>query len=63
MTLGHYHTTYEVAAELGITAQRVGVIARHRGIEPKRIGGQMFWTPKQIDAMRVRVTGRPRKDD
>ena len=52
----------EVAAELGITPQRVRALAQSRGVGTK-VGGYMWtFTDSDVDAMRVRTPGRPAKE-
>ena len=52
----------EVAAELGITPQRVRALAQSRGVGTK-VGGYMWaFTASDVDAMRERKPGRPAKE-
>ena len=53
-------STAEVAAELGIDETRVRRLATSRGLG-RRVGRSWAFTTTEVDAMRHRVTGRPRK--
>lgn len=52
--------TVEVAAELGITPIRVRQLATARGLG-QRYGKNLLFSQPDIDAMRIRTPGRPRK--
>lgn len=53
-------TAEQAAAELGIDSRRVRRIAATRGVG-WHAGREWIFTPADIDAMRVRTPGRPRK--
>ena len=55
-------TAQDVAAEFGITHRRVVVLAKARGLGWKFSGDWVF-TPAEVEAMRHRPVGRPRKPD
>ena len=58
----HIYSADEVAAELGITPQRVRALAQSRGVGTK-VGGYMWtFTSRDIEAMRERKPGRPAKE-
>ncbi len=50
-----------VAAELGVNRQRVWALAHSRGLG-WHVGRDWLFTPAEVDAMRVRKPGRPRKE-
>ena len=54
------YTTREIAALLGISRQRVNQLRRLRSLG-QRFGRAWVFTPHDVDALRVRVNGRPRK--
>ena len=53
------YTTKQVAAELGISAVRVRQLAYSREVGVKH-GRDFLFTARDIDAMRIRPTGRPK---
>ena len=53
------YTTKQVAAELGISAVRVRQLAYSREVGSKH-GRDFLFTARDIDAMRIRPTGRPK---
>lgn len=56
-------TTADVAARLGVTAQRVRAIAQAREIEPARVVGRAFlWSAADMPRFALQPSGRPRKD-
>lgn len=59
--LAELRTTEQVATELGLSVSRVRALARSRrvGWEVGRDRRQILFRPEDVDAMRVRVNGRP----
>lgn len=53
-------TTAQVAEELGLTPIRIRQLATSRNVGTL-YGRQLMFTPAEVDAMRKRTTGRPRK--
>ena len=56
------YTAAQVAAELGITGRRVRQLAKARGLGQKIGPRALVFTEAEVDSLRVRKTGRPRKD-
>jgi hypothetical protein len=56
------YTSDEAAAELGITRRRVLQLAESRNVG-RKLGRDWVFTNSDIDAMRVRVPGRPATND
>jgi predicted RNase H-like HicB family nuclease len=54
-------TTAEVAEELEISVPRVHQLARSREVGERR-GNALMFSRKDIDAMRIRQPGRPRRE-
>jgi len=54
-------TGAQVASELGLDESRVRRMAKVRGLG-RSIGQARVYTPSEVDAMRTRTTGRPRKE-
>lgn len=54
------YSTSEVAARLGVSARRVQAIARDRHIG-RRVGRTLFFSPTDVECMKVRKPGRPRQ--
>lgn len=52
------YTAQEVARLLGLSARRVRALAASRGVG-RRIGPLWVFAGADVDAMRVRVPGRP----
>jgi hypothetical protein len=53
-------TASEVAGQLGLSRQRVSALAHSRGLGLRK-GTVLLFTPDDVDAMRVRTPGRPKK--
>lgn len=53
-------TTAEAALELGISEGRVRQLADSRNVG-RKVGDRRYFTPADVDAMRERAPGRPRK--
>lgn len=62
MTTAHppLMTTAEAAAELGISRRRVQALVKDRNLG-QHLGRDILLTPADVDAMRVRLPGRPRR--
>lgn len=58
--LPRLYSSEEVATELGISNRRVPALAKSRGLGQK-VGNSLVFTPEEVDAMRERRPGRPRK--
>jgi hypothetical protein len=58
--IGELLTSAQVAETLGISKQRLSVLARTRGVGWP-VGSERLFRPEDIDALTVRVNGRPRK--
>ena len=55
------HTYKSIAERYKITRQRVSQLARERGIEGYRLGNLIVFTPEQVEQLRPKKNGRPRK--
>lgn len=56
-------TTAEAAVELGVSVRRVHALIKDNRLKAERFGGAWAIKRKDLDAVRDRKTGRPRKDD
>ena len=56
------YTTTEAARALGITPRRVRALAISRRIGERKAAGWLF-TEADLDTLRVRVPGHPKKED
>ena len=54
------YSSEEVATELGISTRRVPSLAKSRNLG-QIVGNSLVFTPEEVDAMRDRRLGRPRK--
>ena len=55
------YTVSEVAEKLGIGGQRVRDLAQSRHLG-RKLGSQWVFTEGEIEKMRTRIPGRPRKE-
>lgn len=53
-------TSAQAAAALGVSKQRLSILARARKVGWE-IGNERLYRPEDLAALRVRVNGRPRK--
>ena len=56
-------TTNEAARELGVGRSRVGALIRSDRLKATKVGRDWHVDPKDLDAVRIRKPGRPRKAD
>jgi hypothetical protein len=55
-------TTAEVAARLKVGPRRVLALAKARGVEPlMRVGRSNLWSVAQVNELRPKALGRPKK--
>jgi len=54
-------STAEVARRLGVTANRVRSMIRAKRLKAIKVGHEWLIDPKDIDAVKERKVGRPRK--
>ena len=54
-------STAEAARRLGVTANRVRVLIRSKRLKATKVGHDWLIDPKDLDAVRERKVGRPRK--
>jgi excisionase family DNA binding protein len=54
-------STTEAARRLGVTANRVRVLIRTKRLKAIKVGHEWLIDPKDLDAVRERKVGRPRK--
>jgi len=60
--LGHEdHQHAEVARRLGVTANRVRAMIRAKRLKAIKVGHEWLIDPKDLDAVKERKVGRPRK--
>ncbi len=58
--LPELYSSEEAATELGISSRRVPALAKSRNLG-QIVGNSLVFTPEEVDAMRERRAGRPRK--
>jgi excisionase family DNA binding protein len=54
-------STTEAARRLGITANRVRAMIRAKRLKAMKVGHEWLIDPKDLDAVKERKVGRPRK--
>ncbi|HET8671284.1 MAG TPA: helix-turn-helix domain-containing protein [Candidatus Saccharimonadales bacterium] len=54
-------STAEAARRLGVTANRVRVLIRSKRLKATKVGHDWLIDPKDLDAVKERKVGRPRK--
>jgi excisionase family DNA binding protein len=54
-------STTEAARRLGVTANRVRVLIRAKRLKAIKVGHEWLIDPKDLDAVKERKVGRPRK--
>ena len=54
-------STTEAAKRLGVTANRVRAMIRSKRLKAIKVGHEWLIDPKDLDAVRDRKVGRPRK--
>jgi hypothetical protein len=54
-------STKEAAAELGIIPRRLRTLKDQGRLKGEKIGRDLFFSPKELDKVRERPTGRPPK--
>ena len=54
-------STTEAARRLGVTANRVRAMIRAKRLKAMKVGHEWLIDPKDLDAVRERKVGRPRK--
>ena len=54
-------STTEAARRLGVTANRVRVLIRSKRLKAIKVGHEWLIDPKDLDAVKERKVGRPRK--
>ena len=54
-------STAEAARRLGVTANRVRVLIRSKRLKATKVGHDWLIDPKDLDAVKERRVGRPRK--
>ena len=54
-------STAEAARRLGVTANRVRVLIRSKRLKATKVGHDWLIDPKDLDAVKDRKVGRPRK--
>jgi excisionase family DNA binding protein len=54
-------STTEAARRLGVTANRVRVLIRTKRLKAIKVGHEWLIDPKDLDAVKERKVGRPRK--
>jgi len=54
-------STTEAASRLGVTANRVRVLIRAKRLKAIKVGHEWLIDPKDLDAVKERKVGRPRK--
>jgi excisionase family DNA binding protein len=55
------HTTNEVAKILGVSSSRIRHLVLKGRVTPVKIGLCYFFTDAEVDKIRVRKAGRPKK--
>lgn len=60
-TREYWLTTQDVAAELGVSARRVNQLIAAGRLPAKRFGGMHLIAIADVDAVRDRPAGRPKK--
>jgi excisionase family DNA binding protein len=56
-------STEEAAAELGISRRRIAAMILNKQIPTRRIGRSLYVYQADLDAVRIRKPGRPRKNN
>ena len=54
-------STTEAARRLGVTANRVRAMIRAKRLKAMKVGHEWLIDPKDLDAVKERKVGRPRK--
>lgn len=54
-------STTEAAKRLGVTANRVRAMIRAKRLKAMKVGHEWLIDPKDLDAVKERKVGRPRK--
>jgi len=54
-------STTEAARRLGVTANRIRVLIRGKRLKAIKVGHEWLIDPKDLDAVKERKVGRPRK--
>jgi len=57
----HYLTTRDAGIELGVTTRRVNALIRGGRLRAEKIGSIWAIDPADLDAVRVRKTGKRKK--